>query len=106
VKKVHNLFLVANIMLYCIVHVHNGEDLKHFSIMFCIIVFQLQGCVIRTQVDNAKIVTFVLLIEIIDHCNFSSKLVMHARCLESHVNKIVFNVDESYCPWFALAYIT
>jgi hypothetical protein len=34
-------------------------------------------------------VTFVLLIEIIDHCNFSSKLVMHTRCLESPFNHML-----------------
>jgi hypothetical protein len=52
-------------------------------------VFQGEGCVIRTQVDNIKIVTFVLLIEIIDHCNFSSKLVMHSRYLESPLNHML-----------------
>ncbi len=42
-KEVHNLFLVANIMLYFIVHIHNGEDLKHFSVMFASLCFNERG---------------------------------------------------------------
>jgi hypothetical protein len=43
VKEVHNLFLVTNIMLYFVVHVDNGEDLKHFSIMFASLCFNEKG---------------------------------------------------------------
>ncbi len=103
-KKIHNLLFSCK--HHALFH-SSCSQWWGFKTLFnhvCIFVFQWEGRVIRIQVDNIKIVTFVLLIEVINHCNFSSKLVMHSRYLESPLNHMLTRLSIMFW-WILLSVI-